>query len=230
MAIVRFDGKSFCFTGKLAELKRTLAEREVRGRNGFSQKVINKELNYLVLGSIPSSGWKHGNYGNKIVKAKQLIANGAELKIVSEKDFMQGLEKYASTDSGEIDEKLIICRYKALFQNGEIDINALEDYLELLKETSNSHITATIEEPFIYQDLYNEFTEEDIDNLLLFQCRIVKQFDLEENGQEFVDMISKGFESINGLDGDISWTEKKEGTASFAKLLQEIPLKTKLTK
>ena len=230
MAIVEFDGKSFCFTGKLAELKRTLAEREVRGRNGFSQKVINKELNYLVLGSIASSGWKHGNYGNKIVKAKQLIANGAELKIVSEKDFMQGLEKYASTDSGEIDEKLIICRYKALFQNGEIDINALEDYLELLKETSNSHITATIEEPFIYQDLYNEFTEEDIDNLLLFQCRIVKQFDLEENGQEFVDMISKGFESINGLDGDISWTEKKEGTASFAKLLQEIPLKTKLTK
>ena len=230
MAIVRFDGKSFCFTGKLAELKRTLAEREVRGRNGLSQKVINKELNYLVLGSIASSGWKHGNYGNKIVKAKQLIANGAELKIVSEKDFMQGLEKYASTDSGEIDEKLIICRYKALFQNGEIDINALEDYLELLKETSDSHITATIEEPFIYQDLYNEFTEEDIDNLLLFQCRIVKQFDLEENGQEFVDMISKGFESINGLDGDISWTEKKEGTASFAKLLQEIPLKTKLTK
>jgi len=210
MAIVEFDGKSFCFTGKLAELKRTLAEREVRGRNGFSQKVINKELNYLVLGSIPSSGWKHGNYGNKIVKAKQLIANGAELKIVSEKDFMQGLEKYASTDSGEIDEKLIICRYKALFQNGEIDINALEDYLELLKETSDSHITATIEEPFIYQDLYNEFTEEDIDNLLLFQCRIVKQFDLEENGQEFVDMISKGFESINGLDGDISWTEKKK--------------------
>ena len=230
MAIVEFDGKSFCFTGKLAELKRTLAEREVRGRNGLSQKVINKELNYLVLGSIASSGWKHGNYGNKIVKAKQLIANGAELKIVSEKDFMQGLEKYASTDSGEIDEKLIICRYKALFQNGEIDINALEDYLELLKETSDSHITATIEEPFIYQDLYNEFTEEDIDNLLLFQCRIVKQFDLEENGQEFVDMISKGFESINGLDGDISWTEKKEGTASFAKLLQEIPLKTKLTK
>jgi len=230
MAIVEFDGKSFCFTEKLAELKRTLAEREVRGRNGFSQKVINKELNYLVLGSIASSGWKHGNYGNKIVKAKQLIANGAELKIVSEKDFMQGLEKYASTDSGEIDEKLIICRYKALFQNGEIDINALEDYLELLKETSDSHITATIEEPFIYQDLYNEFTEEDIDNLLLFQCRIVKQFVLEENGQEFVDMISKGFESINGLDGDISWTEKKEGTASFAKLLQEIPLKTKLTK
>jgi NAD-dependent DNA ligase len=38
MAIVEFDGKSFCFTGKLAELKRTLAEREVRGRNGFSQK------------------------------------------------------------------------------------------------------------------------------------------------------------------------------------------------
>jgi hypothetical protein len=42
-------------------------------------------------------------------------------------------------------------------------------------------------------------------------------------------MIAKGFESIKGLDGDISWSEKKEGTASFAKLLQDIPLRTKLT-
>ena len=44
MAKIKFDNKSFCFTGGLAELKRTQAEREVRARNGFSQKVINKEF------------------------------------------------------------------------------------------------------------------------------------------------------------------------------------------
>ena len=227
--MIYFKNKSFCFTGKLAELKRTQAEREVRARDGFSQKVINKELNYLVLGSIASSGWKHGDYGNKIIKAKQLIESGAELKIISEKDFMLGLETIISNDSGEIDEKLLICRYKALFVNGNVDLNGLEDFLDLLKDTSNSHISATIEEPYIYQDLYNEFSTEDLNGLLLFQCRIVKRFDLDANGQEFVDTIAKGFESIEGLDGDISWTEKKEGTASFAKLLQDIPLKTKLT-
>ena len=229
MANIEFENKSYCFTGKLAELKRTQAEREVRARNGYSQKVINHELTYLVLGSIPSTGWKHGNYGNKIVKAKQLIENGADLKIISEKDFMVGLEDIATIDSGEIDEKLLICRYKVLFGNGDIDITALEDFLELLTETTNSHISATVEEPFIYKDLYDEFSKEEIDNLLFFQCRIVKHLDLDADSQEFVDIIAKGFESIEGLDGDISWSEKKEGTASFAKLLKDIPLRTKLT-
>lgn len=225
---IQFENNSFCFTGKLAELKRTQAEREVRARNGFSQKVINNELTYLVLGSIPSAGWKHGNYGNKIVKAKQLIENGADLKIISEKDFMIGLENITPVDSGDIDEKLLICRYKALFQNGEMDITALEEFMELLTETTNSHVSATVEEPFIYKDLYDEFSQEDIDNLLFFQCRIVKHLDLNANSQEFVDTVAKGFESIKGLDGDLTWNEKKEGSASFAKLLQEIPLKTKL--
>lgn len=229
MANIEFENNSFCFTGKLAELKRTQAEREVRARNGYSQKVINNELTYLVLGSIPSTGWKHGNYGNKIVKAKQLIENGADLKIISEKDFMIGLENIAPVDSGEIDEKLLICRYKALFQNGDMDITALEEFLELLTDTTNSHVSATVEEPFIYKDLYDEFSQKDIDNLLFFQCRIVKHLDLDADSQEFVDTIAKGFESIKGLDGDISWSEKKEGTASFAKLLQDIPLRTKLT-
>jgi hypothetical protein len=227
---ISFEENSFCFTGKLAELKRTQAEREVRARSGYSQKVINNELTYLVLGSIPSSGWKHGNYGNKIVKAKQLMEKGAELKIISEKDFMFGLENMAPIDSGEIDEKLLIFRYKALFQNGDMDITALEDFLELLTETTNSHVSATVEEPFIYKDLYDEFTQEDIDNLLFFQCRIVKHLALDADSQEFVDKVAKGFESIKGLDGDISWSEKKEGSANFAKLLQDIPLRTKLSK
>lgn len=228
MRNIEFENKSFCFTGGLAELKRTQAEREVRARNGFSQKVINKELDYLVLGSIPSADWKHGNYGNKIVKAKELIGQKAKMKIISEKDFMEGLENVAPIDSGEIDEKLLIIRYKALFENGNLDIDGLEEYLGLVYETSNSHVSASVEEPFIYQDLYNEFTEEEIDNLLFFQCRIVKHLDLEANSQEFVDVIAKGFESIKGLDGNLTWSEKKEGTASFAKLLLDIPLRIKL--
>lgn len=228
MAEIIFENRSFCFTGKLAELKRTQAEREVRSRNGFSQKVINKELDYLVLGSIASAGWKHGNYGNKIVKARKLIDSGAKLKIVSEKDFMQGLENTIVSDSGEIDEKLIVIRYKALFENGELDIDDLENYLELIYETLDSHVSASIEEPYIYQDLYDEFSNEQIDNLLLFQTRIVKRVDLNENSQEFVDDIAKGFESIKGLDGDLNWNEKIEGSASFAKLLKDIPIKTKL--
>lgn len=228
MAKIKFENKCFCFTGGIAELKRTQAEREVRARNGFSQSVINKQLDYLVLGSIPSSGWKHGDFGRKIEKAKELIKTGAKLKIISEKDFMEALEIFAPKDSGDIDEKLLIIRYKALFENGTIDIEALEEFLNLLKETSNLHVTASIEEPFIYKELYEDFSEQDIENLLFFQCRIVKHLHIDFDCQDYIDSIAKGFESINGLDGEMSWTEKKEGSSSFAKLLKDIPIKTKL--
>lgn len=222
---IDFNNKTFCFTGKLAELKRTQAEREVRARNGLSQKVINENLDYLVIGSIPSSGWKHGSYGNKIEKARQLVGDGAKLKLIPENAFMVALENIVPSDSGDIDEKILICRYKALVKNGDFDIDGLEQYLELLKETKNSHVSASIEEPFIYQDLYDEFEADEIDDLLFFQCRIVKHFPLDSDCQEFVDGIAIGFEGIDGMDGDLTWTEKKEGTASFAKLIQEIPQK-----
>lgn len=225
---IEFNENIFCFTGGLTELKRTQAEKEVRARNGFSQGVINRELNYLVIGSIPSVGWKHGNYGKKIEKARQLIKDGANLSLISEKDFMLALENTTAMDSGEIDEKLLVIRYSALFLNGDIDITGLEDYLDILKDTSNLHISASIEEPYIYKDLYNEYSEQDIEDLLIFQCRIVKHFSINSETKEFIDNVVKGFESVKGLDGKLTWHEKKEGTASFAKLLQDIPIKTKL--
>lgn len=75
-----FQGRSFCFTGKLAELKRTRAEREARARGGLTGKVVNGELDYLVVGSIPATGWKHGSYGNKIEKARRLRTDGCGLR------------------------------------------------------------------------------------------------------------------------------------------------------
>ena len=227
---IEFKNKIFCFTGKLAELNRDFAKKEVRSRNGFTQEPINKELDYLVIGSIPATGWKHGDYGNKIKNARKLIKDGCKLTLVSEKDFMLSLENIIAIDSGEIDEKILIIRYSALFLNGDMDITALENYLETLKNNYDSHITATIEEPYIYKDLYNEFTEKEIDDLLIFQCRIVKHFSINSETKEFIENVSKGFNSIKNLNGKLTWSEKKEGTANFAKLIQEIPNKTKLTK
>lgn len=228
MTDISFEDKTFCFTGTMSELKRTMAEREVRSRNGLSQKVINTNLDYLVIGSISSPAWKFGKYGNKINKARNLISEGAKTKLVSEVSFMKALETVVPTDAGEIDEKILICRFKALVSNGEFDIVGLEEFLKLLAETKDSHITATIEEPYIYQDLYEEYSKEDIENLLLFQCRLVKHFPLDVNTQDFVDAFAKGFESLEGVDGDLSSSEKIEGSASFAKLFKEIPQNTSL--
>ena len=65
--------------------------------------------------------------------------------------------------------------------------------------------------------------------MILFKCRIVKQFPLNVDVQEFIDYVVSKLESANGSGGKYTWTEKKEGTASYAKLFQEIPSNIKLT-
>jgi hypothetical protein len=229
VSTITFSGKSFCFTGNMAELKRTQAEREVRSRLGLSQKIVNPQLDYLVIGSIPSIGWKHGDYGNKIEKARQLLKDkNSKLKLVSEHDFILGLENIPVSDSGEIDEKLLVVRYTTFVSNGEFDLNALEDHLRFMQETAGCHVNVSIEEPYIYKDLYNQYAEKDLNNLLLIRCRLVKHLPLDFHSQLFVDDIARGFEIIKGLDGEITFSEKKEGTASFSTLLKTIPQKIKL--
>ena len=69
---LEFDGKVFCFTGTLLQLKRTQAERETRARGGVAVSDVNDRLDYLVVGSKASLGWKFGNYGTKIAAAREL--------------------------------------------------------------------------------------------------------------------------------------------------------------
>ena len=49
-------------SGKMVELKRTQEEKEVRMRGGNSIDSITPQLDYLVIGSIPSPSWKNGDY------------------------------------------------------------------------------------------------------------------------------------------------------------------------
>lgn len=218
-----FEGRSFCFTGKMAELTRNGAEKEVRSRAGLTQNTINKHLDYLVIGSIASSGWKFGNYGNKIEKALELIEQGAKLKILPEDSFMLALENYIAIDSGEIDQKFLVFRFEALFENGETDIESLEHYLNSLKDNTNSHIVAKFEDPNILQALYGAFEGYNLENFILFKARIVKQFTLNTNVQDFVNSLVNELNSIKGIEGEYTYSEKKEGTAGYAKLFKEIP-------
>lgn len=41
---IKFQNKTFCFTGKMVELKRTQAEKEVRMRGGNSIDSITPQL------------------------------------------------------------------------------------------------------------------------------------------------------------------------------------------
>lgn len=228
MAKIVFENKSFCFTGKMVDMQRSFAEREVRARHGLSQSTINAKLDYLVIGSKPSAGWKFGKYGNKINDARKHIAAGAKTKLIAEGDFIEALANTAPTDSGDIDEKIVLIRYKDLVSNGEFDIHALEDYLKDLQEVQNCHVVGKLEEPYIYANLFEEYSEAEIENLIRFECRIVKHLPLEANSQDFVDAVCMGFEGIKGLDGSVTHSERTEGTAMFSNLMKEIKQNTKL--
>jgi hypothetical protein len=53
---------------------------------------VNAQLDYLVVRSIPATGRKHGSYGTKIEKARQLRANGERRPVlIAESEFMDAL-------------------------------------------------------------------------------------------------------------------------------------------
>ncbi|MDL1872958.1 prephenate dehydrogenase/arogenate dehydrogenase family protein [Deltaproteobacteria bacterium PRO3] len=85
----KFSGKSFLFTGKMAAMERGEAEKKVEALGGEIAAGVNKDLDYLVIGS---EGYKNREKGNKWIKAEALKQKGADIEIVSEEDFLKMLE------------------------------------------------------------------------------------------------------------------------------------------
>ena len=63
----------------------------------------------------------------------------------------------------------------------------------------------------------------DVSNSVIFKCRIVKQFPLDVEVVDFIDFVLNEFELINITNGKYTWSEKKEGSATYARLFKEIP-------
>lgn len=88
---VDFEGASFLFTGKLAKMTRGEAKSKVTAAGGSNASGVNKKLDWLVIGDEGSSLYGEGRKGSKQVKAEDLIADGAALRIISETAFLQML-------------------------------------------------------------------------------------------------------------------------------------------
>lgn len=220
-----FQQKTYCFTGKLAELKRTQAEREVRLRGGFTIDSITPLLDYLVIGSIPSPSWKHGDYGSKIEKAIELSSEHKKRpKLIKESVFMDALSMRPIIDNGEIDEKMIVYKFKFVEEECVYDHEKLEDILVLIQSQNDTFVSLQYEDNF-YGILFEENDENIIgqEEKTKVVCRVIKKLKLNEESQIVADDLTKLFEGINGIDGYMHWYERKEGTASYIKLLREIP-------
>jgi hypothetical protein len=90
-AAADFGGATFLFTGKMATMQRKDAEARVKQANGSVAGSVTKKLHYLVIGDEGSPLYSAGRKGDKQVKAEQLNAAGANIRIISETAFLQML-------------------------------------------------------------------------------------------------------------------------------------------
>jgi hypothetical protein len=90
-------GASFLFTGKMATMQRKDAESRVKQANGVVASSVTKKLHYLVIGDEGSPLYSGGKKGDKQLKAEQLNAAGANIRIISETAFLQMLAGGART-------------------------------------------------------------------------------------------------------------------------------------
>jgi hypothetical protein len=88
---VNLAGASFLFTGKMATMPRKEAEDKVKQNGGANVSSVTKKLHYLVIGDEGSSLYSGGKKGDKQLKAEQLNAAGANIRIISETAFLQML-------------------------------------------------------------------------------------------------------------------------------------------
>ena len=88
---IDFEGATFVFTGKLATMTRSEAQKKVTAANGKNSSTVGKTLGYLVIGDEGSPMYGMGRKGSKQVKAESLNESGASIRIISETAFLQML-------------------------------------------------------------------------------------------------------------------------------------------
>ncbi len=78
------EGQSFVFTGKMLHMDRKAAQKRVKALGGTAPGGVTKALTYLVIGDGAGD-----RMSSKQKKAEKYVADGAEIQIISESDFLK---------------------------------------------------------------------------------------------------------------------------------------------
>ena len=82
--VIEFSHHTFCLSGNFVYGDKDKCADEITKRGGLIAAGVTKKLNYLIVGSLGSDQWKHGNFGTKVEKAIQYRSDGIPIKIVHE--------------------------------------------------------------------------------------------------------------------------------------------------
>jgi len=86
-----FRNMSYCFTGRFIYGTRAKCERIVLSLGAMAVDTVSKRLNYLVIGTLIEPTWANTSYGRKIESAVKHRDSGAEICIISEKQWTDAL-------------------------------------------------------------------------------------------------------------------------------------------
>lgn len=81
----------FCFTGESSRMKRSEISELITNRGGIFNNNINKQTNYLIVGSGGNQCWAFSCYGRKVEKALVFRKEGIPVVIVHEIDFWNAI-------------------------------------------------------------------------------------------------------------------------------------------
>ena len=226
---ISFLDKSFCFTGKMSEIKRKDAEQEVRARGGLTHKNVGPTLDYLVVGDVPSPSWLHGKFGRKIKKALDYKKMGKRKpRIVSESDFLSDLALTPPTNAGEIDSQVLVCTYRSPFsfeeEAGQQDLESLADQLS---ETGDCFVSIKL----FPTDIGFLLTPEDgltISEGWEARVRIIKVTKLGTPSEPFFAHATELLEQCFGDAGEVTLSVQKEGAALYTHYLRQLPKETRV--
>ena len=218
-----FKGKSFCFTGEMNDIRRSDAEKEVGLRGAYPSKSVNKNLDYLVIGSIPNPDWKFGNYGNKINSAIKLRNEIGKPKIINESDFIDALILSEPISLSIVKEKMLFIRFNFLAKFNDPCLSDVEFNIDELKKRYTLYSTKS------EYDLSGQVSLFDIDagsykneDVLKVEYRLLKHIKTTDSTTEIINQVMSNLNSIKGISGNFSFSEPTEGTSIFMRLLQEI--------
>jgi hypothetical protein len=219
---------SFCFTGKLVDLKRAVAEREVRARGGRTLDRISDNLDYLVVGDEPSPAWKFGSYGRKIEQALSVFkATRRNPRLLSESAFMEALAVCPATNSGAIDEKVVVATFKFLISPSEqraFDQDAAQAALKPLVDRFACHVSSRACWASVRRELFGDSDGHDAEGAVVVEYRFVRHQPVDAPVTDYVGAIEQVFVDLLNIDGTLRWFERIEGSADFVRLLREVPV------
>ncbi len=88
---VKIAGSVFCLSGEFVSGDRNTVDTNLRLRGAETSPNVNKDVNYLVIGTLASRDWLYTSHGRKIEKALLLKRKDVPISVITERTLLKFL-------------------------------------------------------------------------------------------------------------------------------------------